>query len=821
MGSMGIDVSTSEASTPTEQHPPTPAFSQKRSAGEAGLKSNGLRPNKSVKRRASKACQCCRARKVRCNVVEHGAPCTNCRLDEVECIVSESKRKKKWGELTPDRVRKDSLPKAAPSLPLSAAPPYEPLRRISEHVPHPLYQDLSRDMNGSHGSSDSKSSVYPPNLLMNLQRPSQKPNGAADPSSIIARLFSDRTPSYSLPAYIKPIPTRVGHDEIVFLEKKGALEIPPAPLRDALLQSFAEFVHPFMPLLNIHELVESIDLNDGSQTISLLLFQAVMFAGVATVDAGALRAAGYTNRRVARRAFFQKARFLYDFDYEVDRVALIQSLLLMTYWYETPDDQKDSYHWMGIAVSLSHTIGLHRDPENSTSIEPARRKLWRRIWWCTYMRDRLIALGMRRPTKIKSNDFDVPMLTLDDFEIKAVPERPTCVPSGCKVLRDAETQRRLAVMCIEKAKLCIVMSHVLSVQYSVLHNNHGAVTEEGSTQTTLMLVQNKAEVGLEEVEACDAELQVWRDALADEAQYVIPTHQDIKGGDASVMLNSSLLHMIYYATLSALHRPQVLPATGVTQRNPSVETVDISRKTVRLAAAEITNIATTLYKLDLVRNLPTTGITVLLPAIIIHLLDIKANDDATRKASLKGFCECMQILARLRDIYAAADYSTAFLEAAIRKAEISWPQKSEEMKGSRSVITSSQGLVDAGKRLHLVASTPVSGALTPPPEEHRSSSAGEALSDQEIHMRLNSYLASTPPDSDNYHSGDSVDMNLDLGLEEEIEPDFAALIDLDAAGDVWALEDEALQGAMQGESSGFAMDVNWMNGLNEEVAVPA
>ena len=33
-------------------------------------------------------------RKVRCNVVEHGAPCTNCRLDEVECIVSESKRKK-------------------------------------------------------------------------------------------------------------------------------------------------------------------------------------------------------------------------------------------------------------------------------------------------------------------------------------------------------------------------------------------------------------------------------------------------------------------------------------------------------------------------------------------------------------------------------------------------------------------------------------------------------------------------------------------------------------------------------------------------------
>lgn len=74
----------------TELQPRSP----KRSAADAGLKANGARPAKAVKRRASKACQSCRARKVRCNVVEHGPPCTNCRLDEVECLVSESKRKK-------------------------------------------------------------------------------------------------------------------------------------------------------------------------------------------------------------------------------------------------------------------------------------------------------------------------------------------------------------------------------------------------------------------------------------------------------------------------------------------------------------------------------------------------------------------------------------------------------------------------------------------------------------------------------------------------------------------------------------------------------
>ena len=62
----------------------------KRKASTAGLNVN-TRP---VKRRASKACCCCRARKVRCDVVENGSPCTNCRLDQVECVVTESKRRK-------------------------------------------------------------------------------------------------------------------------------------------------------------------------------------------------------------------------------------------------------------------------------------------------------------------------------------------------------------------------------------------------------------------------------------------------------------------------------------------------------------------------------------------------------------------------------------------------------------------------------------------------------------------------------------------------------------------------------------------------------
>ncbi|KAK5114897.1 hypothetical protein LTR62_002056 [Meristemomyces frigidus] len=827
---MAMDADLSDSSASPEPSVGAQTQAPKRTADAAGLKP-GQRPGKSVKRRASKACQCCRARKVRCNVVEHGAPCTNCRLDEVDCIVSESKRKKKWsttenGETTQHRsgsVDDDDIG----GLPMTAHAPYEPFKRNVEHTPHALYQDLGRDASATTGVATG--SLYTPNMLRNLQRLGRKAS-VADPIPMLSGLPTPTQPSHHLPLYVRPLPPKLSADDILYLEKKGALTIPAVPLRDELLRCYVEFIHPFMPLLNIHDMVRTIDRNDGSSSFSLLLFQSIMFAGIASVDMRYLKAAGYDTRRDARREFFQKTRLLYDFDVEADRVSLIQSLLLMTYWYETPDDQKDSHHWMGIAVSLSHTIGLHRNPEKSAAMDKPRQRLWKRIWWSTYMRDRLVALGMRRPTRIKDTDFDVPMLELDDFETELLPEGPCCIPADCTTLRSAEKQRQLAIMCIEKAKLCVCISNVLSVQYSVLHNNHGVVNQEGTTtRTTMMLVANRQDPEVNDVEGCDVELKHWHDSLAEEAKYVEPTWADVDAGDDDLVLNRSLLHMIYYATLSALHRPQVLPSTAMPPRSTQSEQLEISRKAVRLAAGEITNIANRLYNLDLVRFLPTPGITVLLPAIIIHLLDIKAPDESTRKVSLQGFCQCMQIMSRLRDIYAAADYSTAFLEAAIRKAEIILPQKSNEVKSIRNLITSAQGLMEAGRRL----TGPDSGALTPPPDPHQTTEHHHhhhhhhrtdsqlTADDDDLARKLNTFLASTPPHSDHQptsHDSLSLAFSSDgtttgaVNIPMDFEPDFDSMINLDAAGEGWLLDEGGFAG---GESSGFTMEVDWLRGMKE------
>ena len=427
---------------------------------------------------------------------------------------------------------------------------------------------------------------------------------------------------------------------------------------------------------------------------------------------------------------------------------------------------------MGVATSIAHTIGLHRNPDNS-NLDSKRVKLWKRIWWSTYMRDRLIALGMRRPIRIKTEDFDVPMLTLDDFDLSPLPESVTCLPADCRIARDADAQRQLAILCIEKARLCLCISHVLSKQYCVLNNNQGLQND----RTTMMLLPKKLDPETSEVKACDEELQKWVSELPEEAKY-----SDKPSGVAAIDLARALLHMVFFTTLSALHRPQVLPnpqcgpVNAPTKHNVEPELLDVSRRNVRRAASAITSMAQRLDQGGLVRYLPTTGVTVLLPAIIIHLLDIKAPEEEIRRSSLRGFCQCMAVMGKLRDLYAAADYSVAFLEAAIRKAGIQVApivQTSPETKAPHT--TTVDDIVNVGRRLDVShAASPQTirpSALTPPPDygttnmhalekQHNEPN----VTDEEVARRLETFLASTPPDSDHEQHMPSITISQDSDM---------------------------------------------------------
>ena len=473
--------------------------------------------------------------------------------------------------------------------------------------------------------------------------------------------------SSNLPAFIRPLPAKIGAEDVAYLHAKGALTLPSIPLQNALLRCYVEYVHPYMPLVDLNEFLTAINSRDGlCGQISLFLYHSVMFSASAFVESKHLKDAGYTSRKAARKAFFYKSRLLYDFDYECDRLVLVQALLLMTYWYETPDDQKDTWHWMGVAISVAHTIGLHRNPA-STTMPPRKKNLWKRIWWSCFMRDRLVALGMRRPTRIKDEDFDVPMLEEADFDIEPLSEEIQVIGNDCRVARDISMQQELALMCIEKAKLCLCVSRMLKAQYSVLIRDKA---KENTTNSSMMLFPNKQLNNVDNVNNCDLELLSWANNLPSCCQYRPLTCLDIQNGRSTIAVQRNLLHMVYYTTVSALHRPQFLPASPMHAPQTSAQVQELSRMRVRDAATQITRMVSEMHTLRLERYLPTTGVTVVLPAMIIHLLEMKSSLPQTRENALHGFQQCMTVMERLRDSYAAADYAVHFLDAALRKASI-------------------------------------------------------------------------------------------------------------------------------------------------------
>ncbi|KAJ9418950.1 cutinase transcription factor 1 beta [Fusarium oxysporum] len=629
----------------------------------ASPSNNSEQPQKATKRRAARACVACRARKVRCDVID-GTPCGNCRWDKVECVVQESRRRRKYlptasigDQLLPTEaqlrcqtafcnpimntadLRRPSNGSAISTNSIDSPGSFLSNSGHGNHVPHVNYQPSGyRHDVALHNKLHSSDSNAQRSLWSNLMTsPSVLDNLRISQS--LSSLREQESTSAELPAFLRPLPTKIAAEDVNYLQIKGALSIPILPLQNALLQAYIEYVHPYIPLMDLNNFLSIINTRDGQNgQTSLFLYQAVMFAASAFIVMKYLREGGYTTRKAACKSFFQKTRLLYDFDYESDRLILIQALLLMTYWYETLNDQKDTWHWMGMAISLAYTIGLHRNP-GLTSMTPAKKKLRKRIWWWCCMRDRLIALGMRQPSRIKDEDFDVPMLEESDFEIEALPKDNTVIPASCTLVRNLDMQRELAIMCIAKAQVCVCISHMLKAQYSVFTRD--IIKLENTTNSTIMLFPNKQLYNVESINKMDLELIAWAESLPTCCQNRTLTPLDVKDG-----------------------------RTTIAAPTISSQVQGIAQFRVRDATMHITRMASELHQCCLERFLPPTGITVIMPAMIIHLLEMKNPAPQACHRATDGFRQCMQVMEKLREVYAAADYAIGFLDTTLRKTAV-------------------------------------------------------------------------------------------------------------------------------------------------------
>lgn len=116
-------------------------------------------------------------------------------------------------------------------------------------------------------------------------------------------------PGPTLPAWVKPLPERINPDDADFLRRKGALDIHDNTFRNELLKCFIRWVYPWSPVVSLDHVVRTISGgNTNGNKMSLLLFQAMMFAGAGFADLAVLRSAGFSSRKDARKHFFNRCK---------------------------------------------------------------------------------------------------------------------------------------------------------------------------------------------------------------------------------------------------------------------------------------------------------------------------------------------------------------------------------------------------------------------------------------------------------------------------------------------------------------------------------
>ena len=299
----------------------------------------------------------------------------------------------------------------------------------------------------------------------------------------------------SLPRYLKPLPSGLPESDVEYLRSKGVLSSPSPSIQMELWDIYFRVIHPSFPILDVEQILQSINPEKDGQ-ISLLLFHCINLVARLFLDLHET----YYRKRESLRFMFEKARVLYDFNLETDKVVLLQSALLMTFYPHPLNSPKGSAHWLAQAVSIAYTIDLHRDPMDG--VLTARQKSVRKqLWWSLYIRERTIVLDIGLPWMIDENDYDIPMITNNDFCLAPLiynNETSEQAPD----LEKWTQGTRLGQLFLQKAKLATVCSNFrpLSVT-SYEWDNHSMKTQSPRVQ--------RRTPNLEDLDAIDGKLDQW------------------------------------------------------------------------------------------------------------------------------------------------------------------------------------------------------------------------------------------------------------------------------------------------------------------------
>jgi hypothetical protein len=445
-----------------------------------------------VRLRASRACQTCSLRKVRCDATEVGTPCSRCRVDQSpNCVLLPSKRGtyarqsrlQSPYERVPPKANGNAVSnntRCSNSPPSSASASFDeclPSSESSTSVSVPSQQGLETayqneillessqqqemappvNMQAMKSTTvDDTEKVYETQSLGGtlavlrqhrdsltsmferfLEQRSQNPEDAtttgvifmsgASPltfaleeaqggnNTINAALHSagSHFPNGNGAKVIEVDvhPSHLSSEDISYFKGKGAFDRPKSELSDALFRAFAERFYPLYSIVDLNGFEETFK----AGSLSWILFHSVCFIGVTFCDLSVIHRGGFKGRWHARRHFYDKAKLLFDVGYETNKIVLLQSVLMLSFWGPQMKSYWNPCSWVGFGVTIAESLGIYRI-NKSTYMDAKRRSLLKRLFWALAVRDAYCSALLGRPFRLNITQCDTEPLILEDFD---------------------------------------------------------------------------------------------------------------------------------------------------------------------------------------------------------------------------------------------------------------------------------------------------------------------------------------------------------------------------------------------------------------------
>ncbi|XXH02568.1 hypothetical protein Hte_008945 [Hypoxylon texense] len=626
-----------------------------------------------MRKRAPKACLSCRSRKVRCDVSQRGRPCMNCYLDNETCVVTGRASRFRRGQRENDNTQASFPPYAADECSHGRTSEDVVNSRNNGEVPslraesecNATAQDIPIRPENQTSPEVEIAWTLPQQHVANELNDQRGGNRMASPTPTAQEATT--LPLHTFNSFMSPeIPLWVGDQRIAinaditysyypflrignlhnimpqdvnYLESQGCLRVPTRAILDEFVQQYFLHIHPIMPVVNEGDFWDMYcgETPEGStDKISLVFFQALLFSSCNFVSKSSIKALGFPSIRAARATFYRRTKLLFDFDTETSLVDLAQTALLLSFWATNWSlaSKKLNSTWLGIAIQNAKSSDAHLyaiKPTFSAATDPVQHKkqnILKRLWWCCIIRDRILALGVRRSLQISRAHFDLEANTgLGYTDLADEVDRSK--------VYNAETKRCLIEIFVQLGELCSALTDLVTLVFP-LDDVPGWDRQLGSEGPT-------------KLKECKAALRSWYKGAALRFPMFgggstprMTTANSKQFQHDSVILYTNLMYMHYHSARAALCHHEVLQlAVACTSPNLSSNLREFSniyenRHELQDAACSVTECLKELIQLRLARWLPISAVACTALPLVLHIIDVKLSSQNKNKNGPAG-----------------------------------------------------------------------------------------------------------------------------------------------------------------------------------------